>query len=153
MPEITRSVEVDAPPQAVWDALVDWDRQGEWMLLTEVSGGHGPGAKLEAYTGRRPLGFLDRMTITDWQPLRRAEVLHTGRLVRGSAAFEIEELPGDRTRFIWSEWVVLPLGVVGEVGFRLLRPVIEAGIAHSLRAFARWAPSHAAPGARGATSG
>lgn len=143
MAEITLSVEVDAPPQVVWDALVDWDRQGEWMLLTEVRGGHGEGEKIEAYTGKRPLGFLDSMTITDWQPRHRCEVLHTGRVVRGSAAFDIEALPGDRSRFIWTEWLVLPFGVAGELGFRLVRPVVVAGILHSLRAFARWAPTRA----------
>jgi uncharacterized protein YndB with AHSA1/START domain len=146
MPEITLSVDVDAPPQAVWDALVDWDRQGEWMFMTEAHGGHGRGEQLTAYTGRRPLGFLDTMTITDWQPLRRAEVLHTGKVVRGSAAFEIEELPGGRTRFIWTEWLVLPLGLVGEIGFRVARPVVVAAIAHSLRKFAAWAPAHDAAG-------
>src|ERR687896_773815 len=104
------SVDIDAPPQAVWDALVDWDRQAEWMLLTQVRGGHAAGETIEAYTGKRPLGFLDTMTITDWQPLRRVAVVHTGRLIRGSAAFEIEQLPGGRTRFIWSEWLILPLG-------------------------------------------
>ncbi|MDQ1710406.1 MAG: hypothetical protein QOG49_1791, partial [Frankiaceae bacterium] len=119
-------------------------RQREWMFMTEVRGGQGRGAKIEAYTGKRPLGFLDLMTITDWQPLRRAEVLHTGKVLRGSAAFEIEELPGDRTRFVWTEWLVLPLGVVGEIGFRLARPFVVAGIARSLRTFAAWAPAHAA---------
>ncbi|MEO6714974.1 MAG: SRPBCC family protein [Mycobacteriales bacterium] len=143
MPELTMTVDIDAPRDRVWNALVDWDRQGEWMLLTEVRGGHGAGEKLEAYTGKRPLGFLDTMTITDWQPLRRAEVLHTGRLVRGSAAFELEELPDGRTRFIWSEWLILPLGIVGELGFRIVRPLFVAGIAYSLRKFARWAPGHA----------
>lgn len=141
MAEITLSVDVDAAPAVVWDALVDWDRQGEWMLLTKVSGGHGKGEAIEAYTGKRPLGFLDTMTITDWQPGRRCEVLHTGRVVKGTAAFEIEPLPGDRARFVWTEWLVLPLGPVGEWGFRLVRPVFVAGIRHSLRKFARWAPT------------
>lgn len=144
MAEITLSVDVDAPPHVVWDALVDWERQGEWMLLTEVHGGHGKGEKIAAYTGKRPFGFLDTMTITDWQPLRRCEVLHTGRVVRGTAAFEIEALPGDRSRFIWTEWLILPLGVVGELGFRIVRPIFIAGILHSLRKFAKWAPSRAA---------
>ena len=141
MPEITLSVDVDATPQVVWDAMVDWDRQGEWMVLTSVTGGHGSGATIEAYTGKAPLGFLDTMTITDWQPPRRCEVLHTGRVVRGSAAFETEELPGGRTRFLWTEWLVLPFGLLGEVAFALVRPVFVAGIRVSLRRFARWAPT------------
>jgi uncharacterized protein YndB with AHSA1/START domain len=141
MPEITLHVDVDAPPKDVWDAMVDWDRQGEWMVLTSVTGGHGAGATIEAFTGKSPLGFLDTMTITDWQPPRRCEVLHTGRVVRGSAAFETEELPGGRTRFVWTEWLVLPLGLIGELAFALVRPVFVAGIRVSLRRFARWVPT------------
>jgi uncharacterized protein YndB with AHSA1/START domain len=141
MPEITLSVDVDAPPDAVWAAVVDWDRQSEWMLLTRVSGGHGPGAAVEAFTGIGPIGFLDTMTITDWRPPLRCEVRHTGRVVRGSAAFEVEPLPGGRSRFVWSEWLVLPLGLVGRFGFALLRPLVVAGINYSLRRFARWVPT------------
>ena len=141
MPEVTLSVEVDAPPEAVWAALVDWERQGEWMLMTRVRGGHGPGASVEAFTGLGRLGFLDSMTITDWQPPVRCEVLHTGRVVRGSAAFEVEPLPGGRSRFVWTEWLVLPLGLVGWLGFTLLRPLIVAGVRFSLRRFARWVPT------------
>jgi hypothetical protein len=68
-------------------------------------------------------------------------VLHTGRVVRGTAAFETEELPGGRTRFLWTEWLVLPFGLLGEVAFALVRPVFVAGIRVSLRRFARWAPT------------
>jgi uncharacterized protein YndB with AHSA1/START domain len=148
MAEITLSVEVDAPPEAVWDALVDWDRQGEWMLLTRVRGGYGPGADVEAFTGVGPVGFLDRMTITDWRPPLRCQVRHTGRVVRGAAAFEVEPMAGGRSRFVWTEWLVLPLGLVGRVGFALLRPLVVAGIHYSLRRFARWVPSRRPESAR-----
>ena len=40
---------VDAPAAAVWAAVVDWDRQSEWMLGTTVrstiNGGVGVGGK------------------------------------------------------------------------------------------------------------
>ena len=36
MPELIEQVDVDAPPEQVWAALVDWDRQGEWIALTDV---------------------------------------------------------------------------------------------------------------------
>lgn len=144
MPEITLSVDVDAPPEAVWAAVIDWDRQGEWMLLTRVRGGHGLGATVEAFTGVGRVGFLDPMTITHWRPPLRCEVRHRGRVVRGSAAFEVEPLPDGRSRFVWSEWLLLPLGAVGRLGFALLRPLVVAGIRYSLRRFARWVPTRAA---------
>jgi hypothetical protein len=143
MAEISLSVDVDAAPAAVWAAMVDWDRQGEWMMLTHVSGSHGVGAPVSARTGIGRAGFVDSMTITDWQPPHRCAVVHTGKVVRGTAAFEVEPLPGGRSRFVWSEWVLLPLGVVGRIGFRLVRPLVVAGLRHSLRKFARWAPARA----------
>ena len=37
------------------------------------------------------------MTITVWEPPRRAVVRHTGKVVRGSGAFEVEDLGPDRS--------------------------------------------------------
>ena len=55
MPELTESVDVDAPPERVWAALTDWVRQGEWMLATEVRTVDGSaqevGGRLAARTG------------------------------------------------------------------------------------------------------
>src|SRR3954452_24074983 len=80
MPELVEQVDVAAPPEQVWAALVDWDRQGEWMVLTDVRAvdgdGQGVGGRLAAVTGvrlpggllrGRRLGVLDSMLITDWQ--------------------------------------------------------------------------------------
>ena len=36
MPELTETVEVDAPAERVWAALTDWSSQGAWMLGTDV---------------------------------------------------------------------------------------------------------------------
>lgn len=145
MAEISLSVDVDLSPEDAWAAVTDWDRQGEWMVLTRVHGTHldgrAPGGQLEAFTGVGRLGFLDPMVVTTWQPPHRCVVRHTGRVVRGSAAFEIEALPDGRSRFVWSEWLVLPLGVLGEIGFRLLRPLFVAPLRRSLANFAHWAPS------------
>ncbi len=132
---------VEAPPAAVWDALVDWDRQGEWMLGTRVrgttNGGQGVGGGIEGWTGIGPIGFLDTMVITAWEPGVRCVVRHTGRVVRGSGAFEIEDLGGGRSRFLWSEYLDLPFGRVGRWGWPVVRPLLRAGVLHSLRRFAR----------------
>ena len=145
MPEISLSVDVAAPPDRVWAAMVDWERQGEWMLGTTVrgtvNGGHGTGAELEAWTGLGPVGFLDTMVITAWDPPYRCVVRHTGRVVRGAAAFEVEPA-GAGSRFVWTEWLELPWGRLGELGFVLVRPLVVAGIRYSLRRFATWAATH-----------
>ena len=58
MRELTLTVDVEAPPEQVWRALVDWERQGEWMPLTDVRV-VGEGASLaltEVQRGLFPMG-------------------------------------------------------------------------------------------------
>lgn len=143
MAELVLSVDVDAPPAAVWAAITDWAGQGEWMLGTRVratteDGGQCVGGRLEAWTGLGRIGFLDTMTITAWEPPYRCVVRHTGRVVRGAGVFEVAELPGQRSRFTWAEWLDLPLGVLGQAGFVLARPLFAASVRFSLRRFADW---------------
>ena len=82
--------DVAAPAQQVWDVLTDWDVHDRWMLLTHAEGGRAEGETVSAFTGVGRFGFLDTMTITLWDPPRRAVVRHTGKVVRGSGAFEVE---------------------------------------------------------------
>jgi hypothetical protein len=151
VPELIESVVVDAPEERVWAALTDWSRQGEWMLLTDVAPEIGPaqgtGGRLRAVTGLRlrggrRLGVVDTMEITRWEPPTRVDVLHTGRVVRGSGVFEIVPEEG-RTRFLWSERLDLPLGRLGRLGWPAVEPVMRAGVRRSLRRFAEFARTHA----------
>jgi hypothetical protein len=142
--ELSLSVVVDAPAEAVWAAVVDWDAQGDWIPLTRVRAvdgtGHRVGDRLEAFTGIGRLGFLDSMRITHWDPPHRCEVRHTGRVVRGCGAFEVEAL-GDRSaRLVWTEWLELPCGALGAAGWLLVRPFAAAGVRRALVRFGRWAP-------------
>ncbi len=145
---VSASVDIDAPPERVFAALVDWSSQGAWMLGTRVrqtgpaTGGadQGVGVTVAAFTGIGPLGFLDTMVVSEWDPPRRCAVRHTGRVVRGVGAFEVTPLPHGRSRFAMIEHLEVPGGALGALGFRLVRPLFTAGIALSLRRFARWAP-------------
>ena len=121
--------------------MVDWDRQSQWMLGTTaratVNGGIGLGGGIEAFTGIGPLGFRDPMVITEWEPPWRCTVRHTGRVVRGTGAFEVFSLPGDRSRVVWSEQLDLPLGRLGQLGWPLAKPALVAGVRASLTKLAR----------------
>jgi carbon monoxide dehydrogenase subunit G len=130
------SVLVSAPVQEVWDATTDWERQSAWMLGTRVRGtvhgGHGVGGGIEAWTGVGPIGFLDTMVITAWEPPHRCLVEHTGRLLKGSGTFEVADTGSGVSRLTWTEDIELPLGVLGRLGWPLVRPIVRLGVAHSL---------------------
>ena len=135
-------VPVAAPAAAVFAGATDWDNQGQWMLGTRVKGtvqdGTGVGGGIEAFTGVGPLGFLDTMTITRWEPPYRCDVLHTGRVVRGTGVFAVRETGAATSDFIWSEQIDLPLGVLGRVGWVVVKPAFVLGVRLSLKRFARW---------------
>jgi hypothetical protein len=141
VPRLALFVDVDAPVEATWAAAVDWARQGEWMLGTRVrptaGNGQGVGARLEAFSGIGPVGFVDPMEITLWQPPRACHVRHLGRVVKGTGAFEVEPRGDGRSRFHWREDLDLPLGVVGRLGWLLVRPLFAYAVQLSLRRFAR----------------
>ena len=151
MPELTVSMDVEAPPLQVWRALVDWERQGEWMPMTDVRvvGGdrHGEGGRVEARTGLpvgggRHVGVLDTLEITGWHPPHRVEVLHTGRVVRGPGIFEVRSRAAGAT-VTWTELLDLPLGAVGRAAWPVMKPlaafVLRLGL-NRFRDFARRYP-------------
>jgi uncharacterized protein YndB with AHSA1/START domain len=145
--ELALAVDVDAPPEVVFDALTDWTSQGEWMAGTSVrvtdGDGHSVGSRILARTAAGPVGFDDPMEITGWDRPRRVQVHHLGRVVRGDGAFEVEALADGRSRFHWVEWLDVPLGLLGQVGFAVARPALGAAVLPSLRGFARWAEKRA----------
>ena len=139
--DLALDVIIRADVETVFEAVVDWQAQGEWMLGTWVrpvdGDGRGVGAKLEAFTGVGAAGFLDTMTITLWDPPRRVDVLHTGKVVRGTGAMEVIALPNGHSRFVWSESLDLPLGLIGRLGWPLAKWPFLYGVRRSLTTFAK----------------
>ena len=142
MEHIELTVAVNAPAQKVWDAITNWEAQSQWMLGTKVwpvdGDGTGVGGKIEAFTGIWRIGFLDTMEITNWEAPTRCDVLHTGRVVRGTGTFEVISVSPTSSNFVWSEDLEIPLGILGKVGFSLLRPGFVFGVRKSLEKFARF---------------
>jgi uncharacterized protein YndB with AHSA1/START domain len=141
--ELVLTQDVDAPAEQVWAALTDWAAHDRWMLLTRAEGDQAQGGEIRAFTGVGRVGFLDTMTITVWEPPRRAVVRHTGTVVRGSGAFEVEDLGGGRSRVVWSEWVLLPFGFLGQLVWPLARVPLRVLLQVSLRRLARYVASGA----------
>ena len=141
MTHLELTVDIDAPAEFVWNAITDWPRQGEWMLGTKVEqtspGPNAVGTTIAAFTGIWRIGFLDTMTVTTWQPPTVCDVLHTGRVVRGTGRFAVQATGPNTCIFRWEEDLVIPLGGIGKLGFALVKPFFLAGIRQSLNKFAR----------------
>ena len=146
---VSLDVIIDAPVERVFEAFTQWAEQGRWILGTRVEvrkgDGGSTGSELAAWTGVGPVGFWDTMVITRWEPPYRVDVLHTGRVVRGPGTMEALALPGGRSRFVWSEELDLPLGLVGRLGWPVARPAFLAGVRRSLVTFGRLVEQGALP--------
>ena len=95
------------------------------------------GGGIEAWTGVGPLGFLDVMVVSEWEPPHRCTVEHVGKFVRGSGGFQVSDLGGGRSRVLWWERVEIPFGAAGRVGWRVVRPLAQWGVLASLKRFRR----------------
>lgn len=123
------AVQVAAPPEQVFALLTDWPRHREWMFMTtarQVSTD-----RIEAYTGVRPFGFLDTMTITHWEPPALVRVEHTGRVIRGRGAIRVRACAGG-SRVVWAEELRPPFGPLGRSVWPLVAPIIVALFRRSL---------------------
>jgi len=138
--ELSLSVEVKASQQKVFDKIVDWESQGQWMLGTKVSGtknnGQGLGGEINAWTGFWKIGFNDPMVITQWVEPKIVDVKHIGQIVKGTGSMVVEKIDENNSRFIWSESINLPFGFIGKIGWTIIKPFFVSGIKFSLNKFA-----------------
>jgi hypothetical protein len=151
---ITAGVTVSAEPDRVWDLIVDWSRQHEWIWATRTTGGHGAGACVIGRTGIGPAAFTDTMHITEWDPPWRCTVLHSGPIVRGAGIFAVRPLGPGRSEFRWTERIVLPAPIaeliparaetaVTRLAYAVIAPLARIGLGSSLVRFARLAAREA----------
>jgi hypothetical protein len=138
------SFKIKAPQVEVWRRIADWESQGEWMLQTKVwvtsEISSGVGTSIAAFTG--PLykfyprlkspGLLDLMTVTKWEEPSRCDVIHVGKVLKGTGSFVLTREGESLTRFDWSETIEAP-----RVVFMLIAPFFYAGVRISLYRFAR----------------
>jgi hypothetical protein len=140
------NIKIDRPVKTVWDCLVDWKSQGDWMLQTKVWSEldqdrtikNGKGVLIFAFTGLLPnlypkirLGILDTMEITKFKPPVLCEVVHIGRIIRGTGKFELKKSKNG-TIFNWQEDLV-----AHPVFLLIMKPLLLIGVWLSLRRFAR----------------
>ncbi len=135
---------IAAPATKVWEAIADWQGQSNWMLQTKVlltsKESAGVGVTIEAFTGPLYrfyprfawLGVLDLMRVTHWQPPVRCDVIHYGKIIKGTGTFEVEAVGEQSSIFHWSEEIAAP-----KLVFLVIKPFILAGVKISLARFRR----------------
>ncbi|HET9692044.1 MAG TPA: SRPBCC family protein [Acidimicrobiales bacterium] len=140
MPTVRAHIDLDVTPEQAWEAAVDWPGQSAWVIGSSVratsGGGRGVGATIEAVTGIGPLALHDPMQIVEWDPPHRVVLHHVGTLVRGDAVYEVERLPGNRSRLVWAE-TLQASGPVLRVAYAVGTPLFGVMVRWSLRRFAR----------------
>jgi hypothetical protein len=128
---IAMSLVIKAPIKKVWAALADWESQGDWMLQTTVEVTsqirEGVGTTIAAFTGMGKIGVMDHMVVTAWQPPNICDVLHTGKIIKGTGRFQLDAIDTETTRFDWSEEILAPRAL-----FLLIAPGLYAGVRISL---------------------
>jgi hypothetical protein len=137
-------VNCEAPMEKVWARIANWSSQGEWMLATRVwvtsEISEGVGTSIAAFTGPAhriyprfsSLGLLDTMTVTTWQPPTRCDVIHTGKILKGTGTFQIESTGSHSSTFYWSETIDIHRAL-----FLIGAPFIWLGVRISLARFVR----------------
>jgi hypothetical protein len=107
-PEISREIEIEAPPDAVWAVLADTDAYPDWNpFIRRLTGELRAGARIEARIAPpsgRAMTF--KPTVLAAEPGR--ELRWLGRLLvrglfDGEHRFALEPLADGRTRFVQSE--------------------------------------------------
>jgi hypothetical protein len=108
MRELRTQIEIDAPPERVWQVLTDFGAYPNWNpFIRSIEGELLVGARLKVRIeppGARGMTF--RPTVRAVEPTRELRWLgrlFLPRLVDGEHRLALEPLPGGRSRFIQSE--------------------------------------------------
>jgi uncharacterized membrane protein len=138
--EVTATVIVNAPAERVFAALLDWERQSDWIPFTRVrlvDGDGGVGSSIEAVTQVGPAVLRDEMRVVKVDRPYEIRVVHYGKVLRGPGVLRCTPMGGDRTQVVWHEWFHLPGGPAAKLAWPLLWPGSKVSLTQALRRFAR----------------
>ena len=120
---------ISASPEAIWNLITDWERQGDWMLEASdfvVTSPHREGVGVEAEATIRIAGIKtrDRIRVVGWEPNHRLAIEHLGWVSGVGEIYLTPSGPG-RSHVFWREELHPPMGVLGAVGLTMLKPLMR----------------------------
>jgi hypothetical protein len=133
------TINLPCSQERAWAAIADWESQGNWMLQTKVwvtsQIREGAGTSISAFTGPfykfypkfSSLGLLDTMVVTKWQPPEICDVVHTGKVLKGTGSFALSPINSTSTKFNWSETIEC-----SRLKFLAIAPFLWVGVRISL---------------------
>ena len=133
------TINLPCSQERAWAAIADWESQGNWMLQTRVwvtsQIREGAGTSISAFTGPlykfypkfSSLGLLDTMVVTKWQPPEICDVVHTGKVLKGTGSFALSPINSTSTKFNWSETIEC-----SRLKFLAIAPFLWVGVRISL---------------------
>ena len=133
------TINLPCSQERAWAAIADWESQGNWMLQTKVwvtsQIREGAGTSISAFTGPlykfypkfSSLGLLDTMVVTKWQPPEICDVVHTGKILKGTGSFVLSPINAISTKFNWSETIEC-----SRLKFLAIAPFLWVGVRISL---------------------
>jgi len=133
------TINLPCSQERAWAAIADWESQGNWMLQTKVwvtsQIREGAGTSISAFTGPlykcypkfSSLGLLDTMVVTKWQPPEICDVVHTGKVLKGTGSFVLSPINSTSTKFNWSETIEC-----SRIKFLAIAPFLWVGVRISL---------------------
>jgi uncharacterized protein YndB with AHSA1/START domain len=139
---VERAITLPVPIEEAWTALLDWERQAEWMLDADsvtVLSEHREGVGVRLAVRTRIAGipaFTEPMEVVAWDPPHRLDIRH-GSLVSGTGTWLLEPTD-DGTTFTWRDEIRLAVPLVGELAALAYRPVMRTLMGramHGLRAY------------------
>jgi hypothetical protein len=138
--EVTATVIIDAPAERVFEAMLAWERQSDWIPFTRVrlvDGDGGEGSSIEAVTQVGPALLRDEMRVIKVDRPYEIRVVHYGKVLRGPGVMRCTPMGGERTQVVWHEWFHLPSGASGKLAWPVLWPGSKVSLTQALRRFAR----------------
>ena len=139
---VAASVDLRVDPASAFAAMADIRAQEKWIFATTMyaveSSASPPqvGARIAAFTGLWSIGFLDTMTVTEYDPPRRWVMDKDGALLHGVGIMEVRPL-ADGCRVSWVNELDLPFGVLGRLGWPVARPIARFALTAALRRMGR----------------